>query len=260
MPASLELQRQYGSDLQVLFVECQGADNATAEAFAWRQKWMDTAAMWTDERPVQVEGNGLPKFALLDTEGQLILSGNPLGMKKQIEEAIAAQVKKAKQPPEGTPAKLAKTWATFAKGDIGVAIADCDKLGATDPALADAAKVLRAEMVARTEVRIARSTWLMDNGYIVEATELLTALSKSVKGCADIHGKVTEGLARATKPEVVGAESTAAKELASLMKKIQEKPFDEGNVKALAKLAEKHKGTKAGERATHMVELAKIKP
>lgn len=264
MPASLELQRQYGSDLQVLFVESQGADSATAEAFAWRRKWMDTAAMWTDEPPVQVQGNMLPKFALLDTEGQLILSGNPLGMKKQIEEAIAAEVKKAKSPPEGTPAKLAKTWATFAKGEIGAAVAACDQLAATDASLADATTTLRAEMVARTEARIARGGWSIDNGYVEEGIALLKALDKSVKGCSDFDLRIAEQLLRvlpADKPldEGFAAEMEASKALASLMKKVQEKPFEEGNVKALGKFAEKHKGTKAGARAAHMVELAKIK-
>ena len=89
MPASIKLQQQYGDDLQVLFVESQGASPEMAEAFAWRRRWMGTQAMWTTEAPLRVEGNTLPKFALLDTEGRLLLEGNPLGMKKQIEEAIA---------------------------------------------------------------------------------------------------------------------------------------------------------------------------
>ena len=260
MPASLELQRQFPSDLQVLFVESQGADSVTAEAFAWRHKWMDTAAMWTDEPPVQVEGNTLPKFALLDNEGQVLLSGNPLDMKKQIEEAVAAEIKKAKSPPEGTPAKLAKAWATFAKGEIGAAIAACDQLGATDATLTDAAKTLRGEMVARTEARVERGKWLLDNGYVDEGNNLLNALGKAVKGCADFDDKIATELARVVLPSTeLSAEAQAAKDLASLLKKIREKPFEDGNVKSLGKLAEKHKGTKAGERAAHMVELAKIK-
>lgn len=264
MPASLELQREYGSDLQVLFVESQGADSDTAEAFAWRRKWMDTAAMWTTERPLQVEGNMLPKFALLDIEGKLLLSGNPLAEKKAIEEAIAEQVKKAKAPPEGTPAKLAKAWASFSKGEIGSAIAACDQLGATDATLAEAAKTLRAQMVARTEARIARAGWLIDNGSIDEGTELLEALEKSVKGCSDFDPAIAAGLARVQPSGKdpaggFGAEVEASKALASLLKKNKDKPFDDGSVKALAKLVEKHTGTKAGARAAHLLELAKIK-
>jgi hypothetical protein len=265
VPASLELQREYGSDLQVLFVECQGAESDKAEAFAWRQRWMDTSAMWSTERPVQVEGNGLPKFALLDVEGRLLLSGNPLAMKKKIEEAIAEQVAKAKSAPEGTPAKLAKTWSSFAKGEIGAALAACDKLAATDATLTAAAGELRAAMVARTESRIARGGWLIDNGYIDEGIDLLGALSKSVEGEEELELAVAAELVRVlpaekTVAEGFRAEVEASKALASLLDKIREKPFEDGSVKALAKLAQKHAGTKSGARAAHMVELAKIKP
>jgi hypothetical protein len=257
VPASIKLQQAYGDDLQVLFVECQGADIATAEAFAWRQKWMGTAAMWTTERPLDPEGSGLPAFALLDTEGKVLLKGNPLDKKKDIEEAIAAQVKKAKSAPEGTPAKLAKTWASFAKGNVGAAIAECDKLGAADASLSEAAKTLRTEMVARTQARIARGKWLLDNGYGAEASELLGALGKAVKGCADFDGALPGD---APDGKSLGAEAEAAKALAALQQKmVKDKPFEDANLKALEKLAETHPGTKAAARATHLLELAKIK-
>lgn len=260
MPASLELQREYGSDLQVMFVEVQGADAATAEAFAWRQKWMGTEAMWTTERPLTVEGNTIPKFALLDAEGKLLISGNPLEKKKAIEETIADQVKKARNPPAGTPAKLAKPWATFVKGDVAGALAACDAAGAGDPALAEGAKALREEMVARTESKLARGKWLLDNGYVAEGNELLAGMAKSVKGDADLAGKVAAEQARVTAPDAaMAAEAAASKDLATLQQKmVKDKPFEDGNVKALTKLAEKHKGTKAAERAARLAQLAKL--
>jgi hypothetical protein len=260
VPASLELQREYGSDLQVLFVECQGADLATAEAFAWRQKWMGTAAMWTTERPLDPEGNGLPAFALLDTEGNVLLKGNPLDMKKKIEEAIALQVEKAKSPPAGTPAKLAKAWGTFVKGNVAAALAECDKLGAADAGLAETAQALRAQMVARTEARIARATWLGENGYPGEGREQLLALGKAVDGCAELVDAVARPLAKLALTPALQAEIDATKALASLQQKMaKDKPFDDGNLKSLEKLAEKHAGTKAADRATHLLQLAKLK-
>jgi hypothetical protein len=259
VPASLKLQQQYGDDLQVLFVESQGADLATAEAFAWRMKWMGAGAMWTTEAPVQVEGNTLPKFALLDAQGRLLLKGNPMGMKKQIEEAIAAEVRNAKSAPEGTPAKLAKGWSSFVKGEVGAALAECDK-AAADAALSDAAKALRAEIVARTNARVARGKWLIDNGYVDEGTELLTKLGKAVKGCADFDDAVAKELARVAAPDKGFAhEVEAAKALGAVRQRmLKDKPFDDGNVKALARVADKYKGTKAGERAAHLVELSKV--
>jgi hypothetical protein len=259
VPASIKLQQEYGDDLQVLFVEVQGADQETAEAFAWRQKWMGTRAMWTTERPLEVPGEGIPKFALLDTEGKLLLNGNPLDMKKKIEEAIADQVKKGKTAPTGTPGALAKTWARFVKGDVTGALAECDKLG-TDAALAEAARALKAEMVARTERKIERGQWLASNGYVGEASELFAGLGKSVKGSSELEGKVASELTHLQTPDkALAGEVEASKALAALQQKmIKDKPFEDGNVKALQKLAETHVGTKAAERAARLAKLASI--
>ncbi|NOT30997.1 MAG: hypothetical protein HOP15_11165 [Planctomycetes bacterium] len=261
MPASIKLQQQYGDALQVLFVESQGADADKFEAFAWRQKWMGTQAMWTDERPLEISGSGLPAFALLDIEGKILLQGNPLEQKKKIEEAIAEQVKKASSAPAGTPAVLAKSWARFTKGDVAAALAECDKLG-TDVILAEPAKALRAEMVARTEAKITRGQWLIESGYAAEASTLFASLAKSVAGTPELEGKVGRELARLKAPDkALAAQAEASKALASLQQKmVKDKPFDDGNVKALLKLAEKHAGTKAGERAARLAKLAKLEP
>ena len=259
MPASIKLQQQYGSDLQVLFVESQGADSNLAEAFAWRQKWMSTQAIWSLEAPLQVQGNTLPKFALLDIEGNLLLSGNPLDQKKQIEEAIADQVKKAKDPPTGTSPKLAKEWSMFVKGDYAAAIAECDKHAASDASLADAIKPLRAEMVARVTGRIERAKWLIDNGFVTNATALLASLEKATKANEELSKKVADQTLRLTEASAVN-EVEGAKALAALQDKMaKDKPFEDANVKALGRLADKYKGTKAGERAAHLAELAKVK-
>ncbi len=259
MPASIELQREYGDDLQVLFVECQGADLETSEAFAWRQKWMGTQAMWTVERPMDPKGSGLPAFALLDVEGNVLLEGNPLEQKKAIEEAIAEQVKKATAAPAGTPPQLAKAWARFAKGDVAAALAECDKLG-TDVMLNEPAKVLRATMVERTQARIARGRWMLANGYLVEASAHFADLAKDVKGATELETEVAGELVRLQKPDApLAAELEASKALASLQQKMaKDKAFDDGNVKALQKLSEKHAGTKAAARAAQLAKLAKL--
>jgi len=259
VPASIKLQQEFGDALQVLFVECQGADLEKSEAFAWRQKWMGTRAIWTDERPLEVAGSGLPKFALLDTEGKLLLEGNPLAMKKQIEEAIAEQVKKATSAPAGTPDKLAKTWARFVKGDIAAALAECEKLG-TDASLAEPAKTLRAEMMTRAEGKIARGQWLVTNGYVAEASEHFAGLAKAVKGSHELESKISDELTRLQAPDkTLSAEAEASKALASLQQKmVKDKAFEDANVKALQKLAEKHAGTKAAERAARLAKLASI--
>jgi thiol-disulfide isomerase/thioredoxin len=264
VPASIKMQRELGDDVQVIFAESQGANLEKVEAFAWRQKWFGTNAIWTNEHPTQVEGNTLPKFALLGIDGKVLLTGNPIEKEKQIEELVAAEIKKAKEPPAGTPAKLHDAWKSFVKGSIGAAIAECDKLAAgagADAALAESAKSLRALMVERTNVRVTRAKWLLDNGFVDEGNDKLAALGKAVKGCKDFDEAIAEQMTRVLLPdEAFKREMEAAKALAAIETKMRkDKPFDDANVKALAKLGEKFAGTKSGERAAHLSSLAAVK-
>ena len=255
MPASIKLQQEYGDDIQVIFVESQQYDAGDAvEAFAWRSKWMGTRAMWTEEPPMQSSGSGLPSCALLDIDGKLLLEGNPLAMKKQIETAIAEQVKKAKGGPADAPADVKKAWAMFAKGDIAGALAQCDK------AASDEAKAAKDELLARTRSRIARAKWLIDNGFISDATKLLAQLEKATKGEAVVSGEVAEQTLRLLDASLA-KEREADAALANLTEKmVKDKPFEPGNIKKLESLAEKHSGTKAGERAAHLAKIAKLEP
>jgi hypothetical protein len=259
VPASIKLAQQYGGDIAVIFCESQGHSEESAEAFAWRQKWMGTGAMWTSEPPVTVTGNTLPKFALLGIDGELLISGNPLDLKKQIEETIEAQVKLAKAAPAGTPAKLSKAWQLFAKGDIGAALVECDKQGTGDAGLAESAKSMHTEIASRVNSKIARAKWLRENGYVSEATALVAGLTKSVKGCTEFDAAIAkEQTELATPSKDAGPEAEAAKALATIVNKMTDKPFEDANVKALSRLADKYKGTKAAERAAHLVELSKV--
>ena len=253
VPASVKLQEELGDDLQVIFVESQGANRDVYEAFAWKMKWMGNTAMWTDERPVNVEGDTIPKFALIGADGTVLLTGNPLEKDKQIKELIAEEIEKGKTAPPGTPKALAKAWSTFLKGDVTSALAECEKLGT------DEAKAAREEFVGRVNSRIARAQWLIDNGFLVQADALVTQLEKDTKGVPDLAANVAE-LTQALASDAAKTEREAAKALASLHDKIaKEKPFDEGNVKKAKAIAEKFKGTKSGERAQRFVELSKIK-
>jgi hypothetical protein len=247
------LQEEYGDDIQVIFVECQGATREQFEAFAWKQKWMGNNAMWTEERPFATVGSGLPETALIGIDGKIIMQGHPGSFGKKLEAAIEAEIKKSKKPPEGTPDALEKAWTMFLKGDVADALAECDKVGTDDATLA------RAEFVARTKARIARAKWLVDNGYLIEAGKLTDELTKAVKGDADLEPLVAAEAARIGSTELTD-EREASKALASFIGQVaKKKPFDANNVKKAESLAKKYSGTKAGARAAHFVELAKVK-
>jgi hypothetical protein len=87
---------------------------------------------------------------------------------------------------------------------------------------------------------------------------VLDGLSKGVAGRTELADKVAGELTRLRSAEM-SAELEAAKALTALQQKmVKDKPFDEANAKALAKLAEKHAGTKAGERAARLAKMAKL--
>ena len=89
MPAALTLAEDYKDEVTVIFVESQGLSLDEADAFAFGKNWMGTHAMWTTERPFDTGARGLPNFALLSNQGEVLLKGHPLSMKKRIEEDIA---------------------------------------------------------------------------------------------------------------------------------------------------------------------------
>lgn len=253
MPTALKLQEKYGDDLQVLFVECQGASREQAEAFIWKMKWMGGPAMWTEERPFKTVGNGLPETALVGVDGTILMQGSPGMLGSKLEDAIAAEVKKSKKAPDGVPSDLKKAWTSFVKGDVAEALTECDTVGT------DEAKAAREEFVTRTQKRIARAKWQIDNGYLVEADELLKDLAKSVKGAADLEAAVQSEVARAAEPARMD-EREASKAYSTFVSQVsKKKPFDGPNVQKAEGLAKKFAGTKSAERAAHFAKLSEVK-
>ena len=254
MPASLKLQEEYGDDLAVIFVESQGARPDDAVAFGLRQRWYGTQAIWTSERPMDPEGSGLPACALLSNEGKLLLSGNPLAMKKKIEDAIAEQVRLRKAAPEGTPSAVKKVWTDYAKGNVAAALTLARKLAAGEGEEAEAAKAAEAEIVSRSQATLARLERMLEAGFPLEADAELASFLKGAKGEDDFCAQANE-----LKAKIGEAELEAAKALAQIEKKLADKGPEDPTVKGLERLAEKHAGTKAGQRAARLAELAKLK-
>jgi hypothetical protein len=253
VPAAVKHQRELGDDLQVIFVECQGADRDTYEAFAWKMKWMGNSAMWTDERPFATTGSGLPETALIGVDGTLIMQGHPGMLGKKLTEALEAEIEKSKKPPESAPAELKKAWTLFHKGDVAAAMAECEKVQH------EQSESTKAEFESRTTARLQRASRMIDEGHLFEAEKQLAALEKSVKAHAELAAKVAEQSARLSAPDMA-REREASKAVSALLDKLAtEKPFDDGSVKKVNALAEKYKGTKSGERAARFVQLSKLK-
>ncbi len=250
MPASLKLQEEYGDQIQVIFVESQGATPAAAEKFAFQRSWLNGPSMWTSERPFDSGARGLPSFVLLSNEGEVLLKGNPMAMKGQIEEAVEAEVRKGKKAPEGTPKALEKAWKEFRKGEYSKAIVLAKKAG-SKPEVAEDSAVAAELFEARAGAALDKVVWCMENGYLTLAQERLNVLTKSLKGQDELLARVS-ALKQELESEAHEAEWAACKAFEKLMSKVNRKGADDRTAGSLDAIAEKHPGTKNGERAARM--------
>jgi len=253
VPASLKLQEEYGDQVQVIFVESQGATADAAEKFAFQRSWLNGPSMWTTERPFDSGARGLPNFVLLSSDGEVLLKGNPMAMKSKIEEAIEAEVRKGKKAPEGTPKALEKAWKEFRKGGYSKAIALAKKAGSKPDVAEDAAAA--AELFeARAGAALDEVAWCMENGYLTQAEDRLKVLSKSLKGQDELMTRAS-ALEEELESDAHEAEWAACKAYEKLMSKVSRKGVDERTGKSLEALAEKHPGTKNGERAARTASM-----
>ncbi|MCP3919593.1 MAG: hypothetical protein GY711_29000 [bacterium] len=254
MPSSIKLAREYGDDLGLLFVECQGATQDKQEAFAWKQKWMGTQAMWTTERPFNTGSKGLPNFALLSSEGEVLMMGNPLSMHKKIEEAIEAEIAKARKAPSDSPKSLKSAWKAFGKGDFGKAVTAARKIAGKGGDDVEAANAAIATIEARAATKLDQVDRMIETGFVLEAKGAMKGLVKSMSGleAAERAASIAERLGS----DQLKKEMDAAKALTKLEKALNEDGFEPKIVKQLEKFAGKHSGTKAASRAQHLAKLA----
>ena len=224
MPASLKLQEEFGDQLQVIFVESQGATADVAEKFAFQRSWLSGPSMWTTERPFDSGSRGLPNFVLLSNEGEVILKGNPMAMKSKSEEAIGAEVRKGKKAPEGTPKALEKAWKEFRKGEYSKAITLAKKASAKPDVAEDAAAAAQL-FEARAGAAIDEVAWCMENGYLSQAEDRLKGLLKSLKGQDELLTRANS-LEEELESDAYEAEWAACKAYEKLMSKVSRKGVD----------------------------------
>lgn len=247
MPASLKLQEEYGDQIQVIFVESQGATADAAEKFAFKRTWLSGPSMWTTERPFDSGSGGLPNFVLLSNEGEVLLKGNPMSMKSKIEDAIEAEVRKGKKAPADTPKALEKAWKEFRKGAYSKAIAAARK-AATKPAVEEAALEAAELFEERAGAALDQVAWCMENGYLTQSEDRLKVLMKSLKGQEELLTRA-KVLDEELGSEAYEAEWAACKAFEKVMSKVNRKGVDDRTGKSLEAVAEKHPGTKNGARA-----------
>lgn len=256
MPSAIKTAREYGDDLTVLFVECQGSNETAAEKFAYGKKWMGTPAMWTSERPFDTGAKGIPNFALLSADGELLMKGNPMAMHSKIMDAIDQEIANAKGLPKDAPKSLKKAYKAFAKGDYAKSIEAAQKVvDGGDEDAASAEQTLKS-FQSRLDGKFKRVDWMLQNAYLVEAEDFYESLAKGVKGLEAYEERVTS-LEETFDADGMKDEIKAAKSFAKLQLKLQADGLDAKHVKTLEKFVEKNAETKIVKRAQALLDLAK---
>jgi len=245
------MQREYGDDIQVIFVHSQKGTNQQIVERQLENKWLGTNAMWTSEAPFRTDSGGLPAFALLDAEGKVVMSGISTRLMKPMKDKIAEMVKSGPEASEDVPKPVAKALEDLNEGEYSKALAALDKQIAKpsggDAAIAQAAGHARAELMSRVEAHLARLNWMAQNGYADRAADGLKDFVKAAKGVADIQEGIAS-LQASLKSDAMKAELAAAKDLKKLEAKILEDPKGK-HARNLEKFLEKHGSTSVAKRA-----------
>jgi hypothetical protein len=259
VPTAVRLQEELGDQVQILFVEVQGSSPKDIVKKQLQHKWLGGKAMWTSERPFNNGFDGIPNFALLDADGNVVLRGYSNRNHKQIEESIAQMLKASKKGSEDLPKAVGKAMVDIGKGEYAKANSVLAKLiekpsGPNPEALKAAAESAQSKMMARHESEMKRVKWMLENGYPSDGEELYLSLNKRSKGLVGVQESLN-GIGDSLKTSEMKIELTAAKSLA----KLEQKFFDDSKgkfQKKFEKLVEKYTGTQVAKRASYWVQYS----
>jgi hypothetical protein len=262
VPAVMRLVEKHGDAIGVIMSDSravkageQFAKFDEMERFVWNQGWMGNGVLWTLERPVQIppESN-LPYYVLLDIEGRVIARGNPTDDHERIDELIDEQLKAAARVPKDTPKELEKAWKEFLAGKWAKGIELARAASESTGAGAAPAEQLVLTFESRIEAKVARLERLLEGGGVAEATVWLADLENKARGVEVVAERLTK-LRETLESEATKKEGEAEAALSNVLRKCYDDGIDEKAAKLLAKLAETHTGTKAGERASRLSQL-----
>ncbi len=253
----MKMQEELGDDVQILLVESQGHTLDDAEKMAYSKKWMNDRSIWTTERPFETGANGIPNYALLGNDGTILSMGNPGSDHSKIEEAIQEQLKLAKKGAKGMGPTSAKANGEFEKGNWAGAL---KMLDAAPEAEKDEAGKLRHSLETRAKAKVARLDWYIESGEYDKADKFLPVVQKGVAG-----NEKLEATAKASADKLASKELAQEREAAKAFAKAQKLAIDGGKgiddvaVKQLTAVTTKYPNTRAAKRASHLIELSKLK-
>ncbi len=255
VPAMLRLQEEYGESVQVLFVDLWSQPNE-ARAYALRRRWLASRAMWTDDSPFDARGLQVPTAVLLSERGEVVMAGNPLAQKRQLEQALEREVRVASAVPAGVPDGLRQAWVQYRQGKLGRAIELASReLAAEDGVTANAAREAVQTFRQRGVSQIEWVERLLETGHFVRAGALATELGASVRGDRELEERLAEVVVRLDAPEL-----KREREAAHALVEIENELLLEGprapTLERLERFLLDYEQTQAADRARQLYDVA----
>jgi tetratricopeptide (TPR) repeat protein len=249
----VELAKEFGDDLQVILVECQGTGDLETERFTWDKGWMGGPAMWSSERPMNAGMDGIPHYVLLGNDGTVLSKGYSVADKSKVEDLIAEQVKARGDVPDDAPKSLKKAYTEFAKGKYQKAIEVAEKAIEKGDDAAAARELIDA-LTLKMERRLQLIERQLGAGEAVLAKANFDAFVEAARGVEAVADQIV------TMTETFDSEETKREiEADETLQRTLKNAFDDGidskTAKKLEKLAEDYAGTKCAERAKHLATL-----
>ncbi|MBL8862768.1 MAG: thioredoxin family protein [Planctomycetes bacterium] len=262
IPQALELQETWGEDLQVVFVEVQGAGEDEAARFALRQRWFGGRAIWTSEAPFWPGGNRLPMAVLLGNDGRVLWKGNPTAQSREIGRLVAGEVRLRRAPPATAPKGLRSAWTEFQRGHVGRAsalLAAFERATCEEPT-AQPDVVREIELLRRAiDGRFAQVAALAAAGHFEAFDARLEGLRSGAGGDAPTRARVEQLAASWSGPEAA-AERAAERRLGRILARCFDSGGGGGAARELTAFAREHEGTRAAVRARDWARLAEPAP
>lgn len=266
MKIVLELQHEYGDELQIIFANRRLSAERT-ERMLLEKGWLGTNGMWTSQRPFLHGDKYEPHFVLLSAEGEVIHKSRPLenpldivytpGLIDDLEDALQLELERLRTGPPDNPRALEKAWIEFARGKLARGLELAEKLQTDEESStelrnrAGATSSTFGERIARC---LTRAEWLLEHGCILQCDATLEPLAGQLARVPDLQQRRDALLERRDSAELA-QERRADKALASLEKKLFVKGADVRSVNRLLTVSRKYAGTQRGAEAARLAAI-----
>jgi hypothetical protein len=251
---AMKMQEELGDDVTILLVESQGHKADEVEKFIYGKKWVNDRSLWTTEQPFDTGAKGIPNYALLSNDGEILSMGNPGSDHTKIVDLINEQLKNAKKGAKGMAPSCVKASTDFEKGNYAAAIKSLDAAPEAEKAEADK---LKHSLETRAHAKVSRLDWYIDAAEFDKADKLLGVLQKGVAGHEKLETAVKASAEKLADKEMA-QEREAGKALAKVLKLVTGGGLDDIAVKQLKAVSAKYPKTRAARRADHLVSIAAV--